>query len=152
MILPRLAAKINVAEGAIAARFRDPSRTSLDEEAALRDACGACARYSRSARKNPARRRTSRKGGSEPCGRGSMVVISCGYYTRFAAGNWLVNGVTRFGASAEKPEIRGRFGEFYPYFSAACVTPTNVGYATISFRPILGILDDKPLADCHRSR
>jgi hypothetical protein len=56
---------------------------------------------------------------------------------------------TRLGAGRNEPEIRGRLRKFYPYFRSARVTPTKAGYTSASFRPILGILDDKPLAHCH---
>jgi hypothetical protein len=54
-------------------------------------------------------------------------------------GNCSIN-VDVFGRG--EPEIRGRLQEFYPHFRSACVTPTKVGYATSSFRPILRIVDD----------
>ena len=53
------------------------------------------------------------------------------------------------GTATDKPEIRGRCGEFYSHLSSAWVTPTKAGYTTSSFRPILRIMDNKPLTYCH---
>ena len=51
-----------------------------------------------------------------------------------------------FRTGRDNPEIRGRLCEFDPHFSSACVTTTNAGYTATSFRPILGVLNDEPLA------